>query len=339
MAGPFQGVKRNIGSSATLSLGQPTSHADCVTLAGIGDGQSCTRVPCQPGLWTGCGLPNFPQGPLVVGGTGKTGRRVAEGMRRRGRKIRIGSRSATPAFDWKDRSTWNAALEGVAAAYITYAPGLAVPGAPETIRAFVAQAAEQGIARLVLLSGRGEEEAQACERIVQEVDLAWSIVRASWFNQNFSEGEFLRMVLEGAITLPAADVPEPFVDAQDIADVAIATLTEKGHDHEIYEFTGTRLLTFTDAARQISEAAGRNIRFVRIPQEAFAQAVARSGVSGELVWLLSYLFEAVLDGRNAYLGDGVQRALGREPTDFADHARRVAALGTWDVARYDAGAM
>jgi uncharacterized protein YbjT (DUF2867 family) len=267
---------------------------------------------------------------LVIGGTGKTGSRVAERLLALGRETRITSRSATPSFDWNDQSTWDAALAGVAAAYITYAPDLAIPGATGTIRAFVALAVEKGVKRLVLLSGRGEKEAQACERIVQEAGVVWTIVRASWFNQNFSEGEFLGMVLNGAITLPAADIPEPFVDVEDIAEVAVAALTEEGHDYEIYEVTGPRLLTFTEVAREISQATGREIGFVPIPKEAFAEAVAESGAPDNIVWLLNYLFETVLDGRNAYLGDGVQRALGRAPTDFVDYARRISAQGIWN---------
>lgn len=179
---------------------------------------------------------------LVLGGTGKTGRRVAERLQARGVETRVASRSANPPFDWNNPGTWNAALEGVTAAYITYAPDLAIPGATDAIRSFVDKAVAKGIKRLVLLSGRGEEEAQACERIVQQADVEWTVVRASWFMQNFSEGEFLSMVLDGAITLPAADVPEPFIDANDIANVAVAALTEEGHVGEIYEVTGPRML-------------------------------------------------------------------------------------------------
>ncbi len=269
---------------------------------------------------------------LVLGGTGKTGRRVADRLQARGVETRIASRSADPSFDWNDQSTWDTALDGVTAAYITYAPDLAIPGAGDSIREFVKKAVAQGVKRLVLLSGRGEEEAQACERIIQEANVEWTVVRASWFMQNFSEGELLGMVLNGAITLPAADVPEPFVDVNDIADVAVAALTEEGHAYEIYEVTGPRMLTFTELAQAISRAAGREVRFIHVPKEAFAQAIAESGASEDIVWLLSYLFETVLDGRNAYVCDGVQRALGREPTDFANYARRIAESGVWNTA-------
>ncbi|MFQ5547616.1 MAG: NAD(P)H-binding protein [Woeseia sp.] len=268
---------------------------------------------------------------LVLGGTGKTGRRVADRLASRGVPTRVASRSSDPSFDWGDQSTWDAALDGVTAAYLTYAPDLAIPGATDAIRDLVRKAVERGVRRLVLLSGRGEEEAQRCERIVQDSGIEWTVVRASWFNQNFSEGEFLGMVLAGEITLPAGEVGEPFVDADDIADVAVAALTEDGHAGQIYEVTGPRLLTFTEVAQEIARASGREIRYVRIPREAFAAGIAESGAPDDIAWLLDYLFATVLDGRNAVVCDGVQRALGREPKDFTEYARRAADSGVWKV--------
>jgi len=275
---------------------------------------------------------------LVTGGTGKTGRRIAERLQTLGRPIRVGSRSGNPPFDWNDQSSWPAALSDVTAVYIAFAPDLAVPGANETLRAFTKLAVEYGVRRLVLLSGRGEDEAQACERIVQEAGTAWTIVRAGWFSQNFSEGAFLGMVKDGIITLPARDVPEPFVDVDDIADVAVAALTEEGHEYALYEVTGPRLMTFADVAKEISQATGREVRFEPITQAAFDRAVRESGAPDDYVWLLNYLFATVLDGRNAYLCDGVQRALGRAPKDFADFARQLAQGQTWDRADGDRAA-
>ena len=266
---------------------------------------------------------------LILGGTGKTGRRVAERLKAKGYSVRIGSRSAQPAFDWDNEESWKAALEGVTAAYITYAPDLAMPGAKDAIQGFVDLAKAQGVQRLVLLSGRGEEEAQACESIVQASGLEWTIVRASWFHQNFSEGAFIDMVLSGTITLPAGEQLEPFVDVDDIADVAVAAFTEDHHQGEVYEVTGPRLMTLSDVAADLSIATGRDIRYVDVPHEAFVSEVANSGAPKDVVWMLDYLFSTVLDGRNAYLSDGVQRALGRAPKDFADFARAVAVTGAW----------
>ena len=268
---------------------------------------------------------------LVLGGSGKTGRRIVQRLQSRGVPTRAGSRSSAPSFDWSRPEDWDDVLAGVTTVYISYSPDLAIPGATDSIQQFVNKAVERGVTRLVLLSGRGEEEAQACEKIVQAADVEWTIVRASWFMQNFSEGEFLPLVLGGRIALPAADVPEPFIDVNDIADVAVAALTEAGHVYETYEVTGPRLLTFSELANEISAASDRDVKFVRIPADAFTQRIAESGVPEHVAWLLNYLFDSVLDGRNAYVGDGVQRALGREPADFQAFARRIAARGTWQT--------
>ncbi|WP_370169650.1 MULTISPECIES: NAD(P)H-binding protein [Hyphomonas] len=266
---------------------------------------------------------------LVLGGTGKTGRRIVSRLKRRGIETRIGSRSASPAFDWQDPDGWDATLKGAYSVYISYTPDLAVPAAKEAILELVHRAKAHGVKHLVLLSGRGEPDAQACERIVQESGVDWTIVRASWFNQNFSEGEFLQLVLSGNITLPVGHVREPFIDADDIADVAVAALTETGHAGEVYEVTGPRLITFEDVARDIANASGRPVKFVRIPSEDFLQGLRQAGAPDDQIWLLDYLFTNVLDGRNAHLTDGVQRALGRPPKDFSEFAREMAATGLW----------
>lgn len=268
---------------------------------------------------------------LVLGGTGKTGRRIVERLQAGGHPVRVGSRSAVPAFDWDHEAGWDACLKDVTAAYITYTPDLAMPGATDAIQAFVKRAKSKGVKRLVLLSGRGEEEAQACEKIIQESGLNWTIVRASWFNQNYSEGAFIDMVLAGAITLPAGDQVEPYVDVDDIAEVATAALTQDHHQGQIYEVTGPRLMSLQDVADELSAATGREIQYVAVPHEDFVSGIAASGAPKDVVWMLDYLFSTVLDGRNAYLTDGVARALGRPPKDFAAYARDVAKTGVWDV--------
>ena len=266
---------------------------------------------------------------LVLGATGKTGRRVVERLRSRGLPVRVGSRRGEPPFDWDDRTTWAPALSGATSAYVSFYPDLAVPGAAATIGALARLAVEQGVRRLVLLSGRGEEEAERAERELQDAGAEWTIVRCSWFNQNFSETFILESVLAGEVALPVDGIPEPFVDAEDIADVATAALTESGHAGELYELTGPRLVTFAEAVREIADASGRAVRFVPVSIDQFAAGLAEQGVPADVVGLLTYLFNEVLDGRNAKLADGVQRALGREPGDFRDYARRAAATGVW----------
>lgn len=270
---------------------------------------------------------------LVLGGTGKTGRRVVERLQARRLPVRAASRSGDRPFDWDDRSTWKAALGGASAAYVSYFPDLAIPGAGDAVGSFAELAVEQGVRRLVLLSGRGEEEAQRAERIVQAAGAEWTIVRCSWFSQNFSESFLLEPVLAGEVALPAGDVGEPFVDAEDIADVAAAALTESGHAGQVYELTGPGLLTFEDAVDEIARASGRPIRFVPLTIEQFTAAMREQSVPADVMWLLTYLFTEVLDGRNAHLAHGVRRALGREPRDFSEYARRTAATGVWEDRR------
>ncbi|QBD75576.1 NmrA family transcriptional regulator [Ktedonosporobacter rubrisoli] len=268
---------------------------------------------------------------LVLGSTGKTGRRVAQRLQARGIPTRLGSRSGQTPFDWENQATWEPVLKNVEAVYVTFYPDLAAPGASEAISAFVKLAASNGVRRLVLLSGRGEEEAQACEQVVQSSGCEWTIIRASWFNQNFNEGAMLDAVLSGEVALPVGDVGEPFIDVEDIADIAVAALTEERHANQLYEVTGPRLLTFADAVREIAEATGQEIRYVPVTIDQYSAMMSEYGVPEEVISQLVYLFTEVLDGRNAHLSDGVQRALGRQPRDFADFAREAASSGAWSA--------
>lgn len=159
--------------------------------------------------------------------------------------------------------------------------------------------------------------------------LEYTLVRAAWFAQNFSEGYLREPVLDGMIALPAGDVREPIVDVDDIADVAVAALSEDRHAGQLYEITGPRLLSFEEAAADLSTATGREVRYLPITFDQFHAAMTEIG--GQMVAdVFTDICREVLDGRNASLGDGVQRALGREPRDFADFCRAAAASGAWN---------
>lgn len=266
---------------------------------------------------------------LVLGETGKTGSRVVGRLGEIGIPVRIGSRYGRPPFEWEDMATWGPVLEGLGSVYVTYQPDLAAPSAAERVGLFADLVVRSGARRLVLLSGRGEPEAGRGEEAVRESGAEWTILRSRFFAQNFSESFFLGPVLGGELALPAGEVAEPFVDAEDVADVAVGALTEARHAGEIYELTGPRLLTFGEAVGEISRATGRGVRYVPVSTEEFADQLEHEGVPLEVVRLLTYLFAEVLDGRNAHLTDGVRRALGREPGDFGDYALRAAAAGVW----------
>ncbi len=268
---------------------------------------------------------------LVIGATGKTGRRVADRLTAQGWTVRGASRHTDPAFDWDDPATWEAAVAGVPAAYVTFAPDLSFPGADERIGAFAATAGAAGVERLVLLSGRGEPGAVRSEDALLATGVPATILRASWFDQNFSEHFLLEPVLRGEIALPAADVPEPFVDVDDIADAAVVALTEDGHTGHVYELTGPRALTFAEAAEVLSDATGRSIRYVPVTADGFVAGLAGEGVPVDEAAALAALFAEVLDGRNASTADGIPRVLGRPARDFVEYARTAAAAGAWDV--------
>lgn len=269
---------------------------------------------------------------LVIGGRGKTGGRVADRLEAKGVDVRLASRASSPAFDWTDRSTWPAAIAGARAAYIVYYPDLATPGAVEAIRDFTALAIEHGMTRLVLLSGRGEPEAQAAEQELMRSGADWTVVRASWFAQNFSESLLAPGIMAGEVHFAADTVLEPFIDADDIADVAVAALTEPGHEGKLYEVTGPRLMTFAQAVEEIASATGRPITYTPLSADAYLEAARGAGVPDDLLAVLELLIREVLDGRNEHLADGVQQALGRPPRDFAEFARKAAADGLWEAA-------
>jgi len=267
---------------------------------------------------------------LVIGGTGKTGRIVASKLTEAGHKVRIGSRSASPSFDWDNTETWSESMQGMDKVYITFQPDLAVPGALEAIEELTKQAKRCDVKKLVLLSGKGEREAELCEQVVIHSGLDYTIVRASWFNQNFSESFFLEPILEGFVALPQSEVKVPYVDTEDIADVAVVALLNEEHNGKIYQLTGPRLLTFKEAISEISEATNRSIVFTPITLPAYAKAMKEQGVPDDFVWLVEYLFSEVLGNpSNSEITNDIEIVLGRKPKDFSDYVKETTVTGVW----------
>ena len=269
---------------------------------------------------------------LVLGSNGKTGRRVAERLEKiENVEIRLGSRNEKIPFDWEKPETWQKVLEDVDAVYITFQPDLAIPSAAASIENFTRLATKSGVRKIVLLSGRGEKEAQVCEEIVKTNAKNWTIVRASWFNQNFSESFFLDPVLAGMVALPKAEALEPFIDADDIAEVVTASLLDDKHNGQTYELTGPRLLTFEQAVNEIAIASGRNITFQALSLAEYIGMLREYQVPEDHIWLINYLFEQVLDGRNSSITSDIEKVLGRKAKDFSAYAKETAATGIWNV--------
>lgn len=245
--------------------------------------------------------------------------------------MRPGSRQSPIPFDWQRRETWAAALEGIEVAYVSYYPDLAAPEAPDDIAAFVATARAAGLKRLVLLTGRGETNAQACEKIVAESGLSYTLLRATFFAQNFSEGVLVHQVRGGLVSMPAGELGEPFIDIEDIADVAVEALLDPRHEGQLYELTGPRLLTFAQAAAEMSAAAGRDVGHAVVSLAEFHAGVTEMA-GPDIAELFTKIAAEIFDGRNAVLAHGVEAALGRPPRDFAAFCREAAATGMWSEA-------
>ena len=268
---------------------------------------------------------------LVIGGTGKTGHRVVAGLTKLGHHVTVGSRKGTPAFDWEDYSTFAPALKGMDRAYIVYYPDLAVPGAKEAITALTEAALKEGLEKVVLLSGKGETEAEACEEIVANSGLNYTLVRASWFNQNFSEGAFLDFVLAGQVALPMPDAEIPFVDADDIADVVTKVLVDDSYTGKTITVTGPKKLTFEQVVNVMEHAIGREIQYIPISIEEFKAGMKAAGLTDSYVWLFGYLFKEVLGNPdNQEVSHDVEKILGRRATSFEEYAQKTLATGVWN---------
>jgi uncharacterized protein YbjT (DUF2867 family) len=268
---------------------------------------------------------------LVIGGTGKTGSRVAKNLSQSGHEVRIAGRKTNPAFDWKNPDTYDAVLKDIDRAYIVYYPDLAVPGAKDAILTLTDKALKAGLDKVVLLSGKGEKEAEACEQIVADSGLNYTIVRASWFNQNFSEGAFFDFVLAGNVALPMPEAEIPFVDADDIAEVVAKVLLDDSYNGETVTVTGPRKMTYKEAVETMTAEIGRKIHYQPISIEEFKDGMKAAGLPDSYVWLFGYLFEEVLGNPdNQEVSHDVQKVLGREATDFRDYVAKTQTTGVWN---------
>jgi uncharacterized protein YbjT (DUF2867 family) len=265
---------------------------------------------------------------VVTGATGRTGSRVARAAEAAGLTVRAASRAT--GFDWADRSTWADTLRGADAAYLVHPADVGAPGTAEAVGELAGTAVGLGVRRLVLLSARGEDQALPTEEALRASGADWTVVRAAWFAQNLSEGPLVAEVRAGELVFPAGEVPEPFVDVRDIAEVVVAAVTGgERYAGRTLSLTGPRLLTWGEAVAEIAAATGRPLAYRAVSARDYGEALLGFGVPPQEAAFLTGLFETLLDGRNARLEDGVRQVLGREPRDFAEFVREEAEAGTW----------
>jgi uncharacterized protein YbjT (DUF2867 family) len=275
---------------------------------------------------------------LILGGQGKTGRRVAEQLTSQQIPVRLASRSSEQRFDWYDDSTWSAAVAGIDTAYL--APPVGPTGLAQAGK-FIKQAAYEGLRRVVLLSGRGVgspgrefavyESSLELEHAVKDSGADWTIVRPAWFAQGFSEDFLLDYVLAGEIRLSAGAGAEAWIDLDDVGEVMTAALLDERHTGETYSLSGPRPLTLAEVAAELSTATGRPIKYVDLEPEQHVAELVEYGVPQEDAEAIRDLFAVIRNHRSEYVSEGVQQVLGRAPRDFSDWARSVAQTGVWSA--------
>ncbi|WP_437077007.1 NmrA family NAD(P)-binding protein [Streptomyces sp. enrichment culture] len=265
---------------------------------------------------------------VVTGASGRTGSRVARAAEAAGMTVRAASRAT--GFDWADRTTWAGALRGADAAWLAHPADVGAPGTAEAVAGLAEAALSLGVRRLVLLSARGEDQALPAEEALRASGADWTVVRAAWFAQNFSEGPLAEELRRGELVFPAGEVAEPFIDVRDIADVVVAALAGgERYAGRTLTVTGPRLLTWAEAVAEIAEVAGRPLTYRAVPADAYRETLTGFGVPDREAVFLTEVFATLLDGRNARVENGVREVLGREPRDFSDVVREAAADGAW----------
>jgi uncharacterized protein YbjT (DUF2867 family) len=273
---------------------------------------------------------------LILGGKGKTGRRVVAQLEAAGVPVRPASRSSERRFDWYDESTWPGIVAGVHTAYL--APPVGPTGLAQACR-FVKQAADEGLRRVVLLSGRGVgspgrefavyESGLDLEHALKDSGADWTIVRPAWFMQNFSEDFLREYVMAGEIRLSAGTGAEAWIDTDDVGDVMAAALLDERHTGQTYSLSGPRTLTMAEVAGELTTATGRPIRYVDLEPDEHVAELTGFGLTQEDAEAVRDLFAVIRNHRSEYVSNGVEEVLGRAPRDFTDWARSTAQAGAW----------
>jgi len=266
---------------------------------------------------------------IITAPHSKTGKRVVNLFNKAGLAYRGASRTSEVPFDWTQPETWIDTLHSANAIYIVLPPDLAFSGLPEILKRFLKFCSAKRLKKIVLLSGRGEEEALKCEQLTLSCGIPATVVRASWFSQNFSEGMFQEEIQKGEIVVPVKEVKEPFVDAEDIAEVVFRALTETGHANKVYELTGPELLSFEDVAHRFSQQLGKPVKASYVPIDEYLAMLHQANIPIEEIEVIKFLYMELLDGRNERLAFGVEEALGRKSASITQFIDRHKTTDLW----------
>lgn len=266
---------------------------------------------------------------LLTGGSGKTGSRIAQDLRKRGIEPRIASRAPSTAqglsvrFDWLDASTYENALTDVGAIYLVAPSNVIDP--LQAMQPFLENALEAGVERYVLLSASILEEGGPMMGQVHAFLKAhapqWVVLRPTWFMQNFSEQQHLATIREeNTIYSATREGRVPFIDAGDIAAVAAEALLNRTVRNGDLVLTGPELLSYDQVAQVLSVTLGKTIVHHRLSEDALAQRFITQGMAAEYARALASMDTAIAQGVEERLTDEVMRMTQRRPVDFRTFA-------------------
>ncbi len=262
-----------------------------------------------------------PPTALILGGSGRTGSRVAQHLADHGARARTASRHTSDVlFDWDDSSTYPAALEAVDRVYLV-TPVMRVRYA-EQVAAFLDQAEAIGVRHVTLLSTyNGNLAPREIDIAAVETDLAsraaftHSILRPAWVMQNFADNHL--PIIDGTLAVPSGGRAEAFVDAADIAAVAAETLLHPDtHAGASYDLTGPQAMTFDEVARGIAAVSGRPVTYQDIDQEVWIDAAVAAGVPADYTPMLRWLTGAVIAGNGSRPTGDIATIIDRPATSF-----------------------
>ena len=266
---------------------------------------------------------------LVTAPNSKTGKQVVKLLKRENIPFRAASRSTSVPFDWENEKTWASAISGAHAVYVVIPPNLAFADMPQRLKAFLTYCEAVRVRRIILLSGRGEDEAAKIEEVALSNAIPTTVLRASWFAQNFSEGYFVEGVVNGQLAIPSKLVREPFIDTRDIAKAVVFALKDKSSNNYVFELTGPELLSFEDVAKKFTKHLDQSVTYVYMPIEDYINQLLQFGVSTDEIDLTRFLFGELLDGRNAYTTSDLSLLLGEQGTSFEQFIQHTKPSGVW----------
>ncbi|MGW7062212.1 NAD(P)H-binding protein [Streptomyces sp. NPDC054904] len=269
---------------------------------------------------------------LVIGATGTTGSRTAAQLIAAGRRVRAASRRATPLpdtepvrFDWYDPDSHGPALAGTDRLYLV--PPVGDPDPAAVMLPFLRQARAAGVRRAVLLSSSaipgGGPAVGEVHQALPGLFAEWAVLRPSWFMQNFTGAHaHADSIREDGVILTAAGRGRVgFVDADDIAAVAVRALTDDRAPNTDLDLTGPRALGHDEIAAVLTDVTGRPVVHRHLTHDAMVERLAEA-IPREFALMLAGMDRAIAEGAEDRTTDTVRRLTGRPPSDFRTVAER-----------------